>query len=178
VSAAQQGFQVFTIGDCEPRGICGSGLVDAVAAALESGSVLASGRLANGSRTLPIAGPVVLYQSDIRELQLAKAAIASGLTLLLDFLHASPDDLTCLHLAGAFGNYLHVGSAIAIGLFQCPANRISPAGNTALRGARMMLLCGSTPTTAPIRHVALAALPEFQDRFENSIRFPSAVTAL
>jgi uncharacterized 2Fe-2S/4Fe-4S cluster protein (DUF4445 family) len=173
VSATPGGLQASTIGDIAPRGICGSGLVDSVAAGLGAGAVLPSGRVSTPDRTLPIAGPVVLYQSDIRELQLAKAAIASGLRLLLDHLGASADDLSCLHLAGAFGNYLHVESAIAIGLFSVSADRIHPAGNTALRGARMMLVSGDAPHLPPIRHVALASLPKFQDEFERSITFPS-----
>ena len=70
------------LGDTVPRGICGSGLVAAVAAALDLGLVHPNGRLANGARELPIAGPVSLTQADIRELQLAKGAIAAGLRML------------------------------------------------------------------------------------------------
>jgi len=173
VSSSPEGLQASTIGDIAPRGICGSGLVDAVAAGLACAAVLPSGRLRTPSRTLPIAGPVVLYQSDIRELQLAKAAIASGLSLLLDHLAASAGDLACLHLAGAFGNYLHIESAIAIGLIPVPKDRIHPVGNTALRGARMMLVSGDQPGIPPIHHVALASLANFQDEFERSIAFPT-----
>jgi uncharacterized 2Fe-2S/4Fe-4S cluster protein (DUF4445 family) len=92
------------IGDAEPRGICGSGLVDAVAAGLEIGAILSSGRFANGTKIFPVQSPVVLYQSDIRELQLAKAAIASGFRLLIKHLGVAADDVQSLSLAGAFGD--------------------------------------------------------------------------
>jgi len=177
VSNSPVGLQASIIGDVAPRGICGSGLVDAAAAGLASAAILPSGRLSTPNRTLPVAGPVVLFQSDIRELQLAKAAIASGLNLLLGHLGKSPDDLARLHLAGAFGNYLHVESAIAIGLFSIPAGRIHPAGNTALRGARRMLVSGGPPHLPPVHHLSLASLPRFQDQFESSIAFPSPASS-
>ncbi len=89
VSLSTATLRATVIGDVAPRGICGSGLVDAVAAGLRTGPSC-SGRIANGSKIFPVAPPVVLYQSDIRELQLAKAAIAAGFRLLLHRLGASP----------------------------------------------------------------------------------------
>jgi len=161
------------IGDVAPRGICGSGLVDAVAAGLANSAILASGRIANGSKTLPVAPPVVLYQSDIRELQLAKAAIAAGFRLLLNCLGASVSDLQSVHLAGAFGNYVQIESARRIGLIESPRAIVRAAGNTALRGAKMLLLAGTEPPLPPIEHVSLAADPAFQDEFANCMAFPA-----
>ena len=83
VAAPGGALECAVIGGGAPRGICGSGLIDAVSAGLETGAILPSGRLANGRREFPLAPPVVLTQGDIRELQLAKAAIASGLRILL-----------------------------------------------------------------------------------------------
>ena len=83
VSLTDGEMQATVIGDVEARGICGSGLVDAVAVGLESGAILPSGRIRNGTKLFPVKDPVVLVQSDIRELQLAKGAIASGFRLLL-----------------------------------------------------------------------------------------------
>ena len=143
------------IGDQEPRGICGSGLVDAVAVGLETGAVLPSGRIANGTKLFPVAGPVVLYQADIRELQLAKAAIAAGFRLLLRSLGAKAEDLNRIHLAGAFGNYIQASSAIGIGLLEFTSQRILPSGNTALRGAKMLLLSENEPPLPSMEHVAL-----------------------
>lgn len=177
VVSSPVGVQVSTIGDLAPRGICGSGIVDAVAVGLARGTVLPSGRISTDTRTLPLAGPVTLYQSDIRELQLAKAAIASGIALLLDQLGASASRVARLYLAGAFGNYLLIDSAVAIGLLGVPADRIHAAGNTALRGARMVLTARDVPEIPPIRHVALASLPEFQHAFEHCIRFPAPLVS-
>jgi uncharacterized 2Fe-2S/4Fe-4S cluster protein (DUF4445 family) len=161
------------IGDVEPRGICGSGLVDAVATGLRSGTILASGRIAGGAKQLPVVEPVVLFQSDIRELQLAKAAIASGFRLLLKRMGATVGSLQRIHLAGAFGNYVQAESAIAIGLLEVPIERIHAAGNTALRGAKMLLLASGEPALPAIEHVSLAADSGFQDEFVDCMTFPA-----
>jgi uncharacterized 2Fe-2S/4Fe-4S cluster protein (DUF4445 family) len=190
------------IGDVAPRGICGSGLVDAVAAGLRSGAILANGRIVDGSKIFPVAPPVVLYQSDIRELQLAKGAIAAGFRLLLkrlgaaqrnvepsavakghDFSRAvstaeneralAPEGsyaLRAIHLAGAFGNYVQIESALRIGLLEAPHAIIHAAGNTALRGSKLLLL-GGEPALPPIEHVNLAADPAFQDEFASCMSF-------
>ncbi len=126
------------LGNAAPRGICGSGLVDAVAAGLELGWISAKGRLANGD-SLVLAGPVSLNQWDIRELQLAKGAIAAGLRILLEQWGATADDLTQVFLAGAFGNYINHTSARRIGLLDFAADKVRPAGNTALLGAKLAL---------------------------------------
>jgi uncharacterized 2Fe-2S/4Fe-4S cluster protein (DUF4445 family) len=188
------------IGDTEPRGICGSGVVDAVSAGLRSGTILASGRIAHGTKVFPVAPPVVLYQSDVRELQLAKAAIAAGFRLLLRHLATvvdgtdlkgtgfspyinhtekneealapeGPQTLNAIHLAGAFGNYVQIESAIRVGLLEFPHSIIHAAGNTALRGAKMLLLAPEPPLPA-IKHVSLAADPAFQDEFAACMTFP------
>ncbi|MDR3421071.1 MAG: ASKHA domain-containing protein, partial [Xanthobacteraceae bacterium] len=162
------------IGDASPRGICGSGVVDAVAAGLRSGAILSNGRVANGTKLFPVMPPVVLYQADIRELQLAKAAIAAGFRLLLKRLAARVRDLQSIHLAGAFGNYVQIESAIEIGLIEAPRPFIHAAGNTALRGAKMLLLTAEEPPLPPIEHVSLAADLAFQDEFANCMSFPRA----
>jgi uncharacterized 2Fe-2S/4Fe-4S cluster protein (DUF4445 family) len=167
------------IGDVEPRGICGSGLVDAVAVGLRAGAILPSGRIANGTKMFPVSGPVLLYQSDIRELQLAKAAIASGFKLLLKRLGATACDIESIHLAGAFGNYVQIESALRIGLIDlgsidAPRQLIRVAGNTALRGAKIMLLSGEAPKLPTIEHVSLAVDAGFQDEFANCMRFSQA----
>jgi uncharacterized 2Fe-2S/4Fe-4S cluster protein (DUF4445 family) len=161
------------VGDVAPQGICGSGLVDAVAVGLQSGAILSSGRIANGTKHFPVAGPVVLYQADIRELQLAKGAIASGFKLLLKRLGADAAGLSKVHLAGAFGNYVQIDSAVRIGLIQAPRNVIHAAGNTALRGAKMLLLSLEEPALPAIEHIGLAADPEFQNEFAECMSFPA-----
>src|ERR1017187_7407543 len=114
------------------RGVCGSGLVDAAACGVELGLIRANGRLTSADKRLPLAGGIALVQSDIRELQLAKGAMAAGLRML------AGGGVEKLHLAGAFGNYIRQGSARAIGLL--PEDLpVEPVGNSALRGARALL---------------------------------------
>ncbi len=159
------------IGDVAPRGICGSGLVDAVAAGLNSGAILPSGRLANGAREFPLMEPVIVSQADIRELQLAKGAIAAGVRILLGRWGATMQDVQTVYLAGAFGNYVRVESAARIGLLEMDRERVVSAGNTALRGAKLMLLSESSPMPE-IEHVSLAADAGFQDTFVDCMSFP------
>ncbi len=176
VSVAGKTLHAAVIGDVAARGICGSGLVDAVAAGLQIDAIQPSGRITDGTKIFPIvpnvAPPVVLYQSDIRELQLAKAAIAAGFRILLKRLNASAVDLHSIHLAGAFGNYVQIESALRIGLLESPRALIHAAGNTALRGAKMLLLADREPTLPPIQHISLAADSNFQDEFANCMTFP------
>lgn len=154
------------IGEAAPRGICGSGLVDAAAKALDLGLLLPNGRLIQNP--LPLADGVELTQSDIRQLQLAKGAMAAGLKMLAR-------EASRLRLAGAFGNYLHLGSARRIGLLPEDVE-VEPAGNAALRGVRMLLLQPSSREErigrilAMTEHVELAADPAFQDLFAESMR--------
>jgi uncharacterized 2Fe-2S/4Fe-4S cluster protein (DUF4445 family) len=121
----------------------------------------------------------VLTQSDIRELQLAKGAIAAGIRTLLDRFGASAGDLKKLYLAGAFGNYINRVSAQRIGLISFPAEKVEAAGNTALLGAKLALFCpeGEDGSFARLRqqteHVALNADQDFQDTFVEEMAFPN-----
>ncbi len=161
------GFVCHVLGGAAPRGICGSGLVDAAAAALELSLVMPNGRLAQGAKTLPLSGSVALAQSDIRELQLAKGAMAAGLKML-------GGEVRHLSLAGAFGNYIRQASARAIGLLPDDVV-VEPVGNAALRGARMLLLAPHRREArlkgilALCSHVELAAEAEFQDIYAESM---------
>jgi uncharacterized 2Fe-2S/4Fe-4S cluster protein (DUF4445 family) len=165
------------LGNVAPRGICGSGLVDAVATGLELGRIESSGRLAKGN-PFPLAPPVTLTQGDIRELQLAKGAIAAGLRLLVQQWGASLCDLSCIHLAGAFGNYINRASARRIGLLDFPPEKVLPAGNTALLGAKLALFrlheqdASYRELRRQIQPVPLNEDPQFQDVFAAELRFP------
>jgi uncharacterized 2Fe-2S/4Fe-4S cluster protein (DUF4445 family) len=166
------------VGDAPPRGICGSGLVDAVAAGLDLGWIEPSGRLAEGRRSLDLEGPVRIDQGDIRQLQLAKAAIAAGIRILLQRWGARPGDVSRVHLAGAFGNYVNRTSARRIGLIDFPEDDVEPVGNTALLGAKLALFgrdreaCTFPDVLRRIEHLALAADPSFQEIFIAETRFP------
>ncbi|MBM4063869.1 MAG: DUF4445 domain-containing protein, partial [Planctomycetes bacterium] len=110
VVRAGDGLACRVLGNGPARGICGSGLVDAAAVALELGWLSPDGRLLRGAE-LPLAGAVSLTQRDLRELQLAKGAITAGLRLLLERRGAGLADLDTVWLAGAFGNCVDRDSA-------------------------------------------------------------------
>lgn len=166
-------------GNVSPRGLCGSGLVDAVAAGLDLGLIHPTGRFNHGRQEWLLAPHVALTQNDIRELQLAKAAIAAGIRILLERWGASKADVTRLYLAGAFGNYINRSSALRIGLLDFPIEKVQPAGNTALLGAKIALFSldgqeGSYAALAGrIQHVPLGADPHFQDVFVDEMGFPA-----
>jgi uncharacterized 2Fe-2S/4Fe-4S cluster protein (DUF4445 family) len=164
------GLECHVIGGGAARGVCGSGLVDAAACGVELGLIRANGRLTSADKRLPLAGGIALAQSDIRELQLAKGAMAAGLRML------AGGGVEKLHLAGAFGNYIRQGSARAIGLL--PEDLpVEPVGNSALRGVRALLLAPSSrqarlqKIAALVRHIELASDPDFQYLFGEMMAF-------
>lgn len=172
------GLRCHVLGDISPQGICGSGLVDAVAAGLDLDVITSSGRFSNGREDWNVCSSISLTQSDIRELQLAKAAIAAGIKILSE--QAGATELEHLYLAGAFGNYINRGSARRIGLLNFPPEMITPAGNTALLGAKMCLFekdgegLSFRSLRKRIKHVALNLDPGFQEKFVEEMRFPTA----
>lgn len=176
VERADGHLHLHVIGGGTPKGICGSGLLDAIACALDLGALHASGRLVNGGRTFPLGAGMVLTQRDIRELQLAKGAVAAGIGLLIE--EAGGAVPARIHLAGAFGNYIHEASARRTGLLPNSGVAVEAAGNSALRGVRLLLLTPSEREAAidgtlrRTRHVELAALPAFQDAFVDALAFP------
>ncbi|MBI3971407.1 MAG: DUF4445 domain-containing protein [Chloroflexi bacterium] len=154
------------IGGGTPRGICGSGLVDAVAELRRVGLVDVMGRLLPPDEARRVAGPrlaervvhgpagvefilargfdgnppITLGQRDVRELQLAKGALRAGVELLLAELGVNAQDLHRIYLAGAFGSYVSAAAARAIGLIPpVPLQRVESVGNAAGRGSRMAL---------------------------------------
>jgi uncharacterized 2Fe-2S/4Fe-4S cluster protein (DUF4445 family) len=159
------------IGGGAARGLCGSGLVDAVAAGLDNGHITPNGRMADDWM---LADGVALTPHDVRELQLAKGAIAAGLKLLTMKFGATPADLDRLYLAGAFGNAISRTSAVRTGLIKTPAEHIIPAGNTALKGAKRALFAdmGNLETLAKsIGYVALNEEPAFEETFAEEMGF-------
>jgi uncharacterized 2Fe-2S/4Fe-4S cluster protein (DUF4445 family) len=165
------------LGGGEPRGICGSGLVDAAAAGLDLGTIRPGGRLAAGTEWM-LSPPVSLVQNDLRELQLAKGAIAAAVRLLTGSRGVAGSDIERVYLAGAFGNYVNRTSARRIGLIDFAEERVCPAGNTALLGAKVALFSPGRDYASllrRIRHVPLAADPEFQDIFVECMTFPDRV---
>ena len=208
-----------------PAGICGSGLIDAVAELRKHGILDPSGRFvmlreaaekgcsastglvgqafslpapfsapspafghlgerlfrANGGLAFQLGSPgdgIILTQADVRSLQLAKAAIASGTRVLLEQLDARPEDIHEILLAGAFGSYLNPDSARAAGLVPwIPLERIRPVGNAAAQGAVIALLSRRERDAARqlpeyVDYVELSGHPEFNAIFTDSLAFP------
>jgi uncharacterized 2Fe-2S/4Fe-4S cluster protein (DUF4445 family) len=195
------------IGDTEPAGLCGSGLVDAVAGMAAAGLLDASGRFASpeaAASLAPALAPrltmlgqervfvlhwlgepgdvarsIYLSQRDVRELQFAKAAIATGWQVLLDEAGLAAGDVQQVLLAGSFGSYLSPASAVALGLVpRLPLVRIVSAGNVAGEGAKMALLSMRERAAAlalleEVRYVELSDRAGFNDAFVDQLQFPA-----
>ena len=170
------------IGGIPAKGICGSGLIDAVAAALDNGLINKRGRIQakeeiDGQRVIPLCDGVYLTQDDIRQVQLAKGAIFAGIRLMSQQLGVAVADIDRVLLAGAFGNYLDPKSACRIELLPMELEgKILPVGNAAGSGAKMLVLDQSMlPLTdkliGKIEFLELASLPEFPNTFAKSTAF-------
>lgn len=160
------------LGGGTARGICGSGLVDAVACGLEGGMIQTNGRIA---KPIELCDDLRLTQQDVRQVQLAKAAIAGGMRVLLRRSGADAEDVSALYLAGAFGNYINVASAQRIGLLEFSDDVIKPAGNTALLGAKRALFeNGYEGLRRRMQHVPLGADVDFQEEYVGAMGFPKA----
>jgi uncharacterized 2Fe-2S/4Fe-4S cluster protein (DUF4445 family) len=191
------------IGDAPAIGICGSGLIDACANMVDARIIDANGLLRRESAPALTAAlqsrmtqgesgrefvlvpraqagrdhDITVTQADIRQLQLAKSAIYSGIVMLRDVMGVSNDDIHELMLCGGFGNYISIESSVKIRLLpEMPTERITYMGNAAAIGAQMALLSETERLRAfdlaqGIEHVALAARPEFQDIFVDGMNF-------
>lgn len=183
---------VETIGDAVPRGLCGSGLLDLIAVLLDTGLLDHTGRLRadaghplaacvsemDGTRVFELATGVYLTQRDVRQVQLATAAIASGIDMLLDAEGMAVDDVDRLVIAGGFGYHVRADALVRMGMVPAAwRDRVTFAGNTAMSGTRIALLDTASRRRAEavarhVRAIDLASLPEFQSRFVSAMRFP------
>jgi uncharacterized 2Fe-2S/4Fe-4S cluster protein (DUF4445 family) len=192
------------IGDTEPVGLCGSGLVDCVAELVGAGLLDHSGRFVPDEVAAEVAprlsarltkvgeervfvmhwrgedpaNAVYLSQRDVRELQFAKASIATGWRILLGELGVGPEEITQVLLAGSFGAYLSPASAIRIGLVpRLALPRIVSAGNVASEGAKMAALSHRERAEAEsivreVQYVELSGREDFNDLFVDQLAFP------
>jgi uncharacterized 2Fe-2S/4Fe-4S cluster protein (DUF4445 family) len=190
-------LQVIGGPDAAPAGICGSGLIDAVAQLRLAGILDERGTLAaradaraaghpladrlverDGVRAFALTDDVVLTQLDVRELQSAKGAISTGIDVVMADLGLVPDDLDEVLLAGSFGTYINPLSARVIGLVPpVPVERIKAVGNTASEGAKMALMSFrerevAFELPAHIRYLELSGAEDFNDRFIRNLAFP------
>ena len=177
-----------TIGDLSPIGICGSGILDAMAQLYTAGIVNHRGRMDGNhprvrqhgnQREFVLVGeteregkpPIVITQQDIRELQLAKAAIRTGIQALLEANDCTNDQLEQIVIAGAFGTYINLDSALTIGLLPpLPYDRFRQVGNAAGMGAKLALISRTERDRARriadgIDYLELASAPLFSRNF-------------
>lgn len=197
-----------TIGNAAPAGICGSGLIDLVAELLNQGLLNVGGEFSRPEAKQPglpqsITGrirldkngapefmivypsssahgrPISLTQQDVREIQLGAGAIRAGISILLKQADLRSDDLSCVLLAGGFGNFIRRDNAQRIGLLPSgvPQDRIIFVGNAALAGAKQTLLNATSMANLENMaretiHVDLSRAPTFQDEFAEAMLFP------
>ena len=165
------------IGEGEAVGLCGSGLLDLIAALLETGEISESGRMESGNTYQLDGTRVYLTQKDVREVQLAKAAIRAGIELMCKRMGVRVEDIRQVLLAGAFGNYLDPKSACAIGMIPpVLRERIIPIGNAAGEGAKMAVLNAgeyeySKGLARKTEFLELASMPEFNDCYVDCLCF-------
>jgi uncharacterized 2Fe-2S/4Fe-4S cluster protein (DUF4445 family) len=191
-----------TIGGEPPVGLCGSGLLDAAAELVRTGVVDRHGRMGShprvretdgdrefvlvseaersravGGNLSEAPGAISLTQRDVRQLQLAKGALRTGIELLLQDQAVALQEIEAVVIAGAFGTYIDVGSAIAIGMLpNLPLERFRQVGNAAGMGAKRALVSLSERRRAAdlasrVRYLELAAHPRFADTFARSMLF-------
>jgi uncharacterized 2Fe-2S/4Fe-4S cluster protein (DUF4445 family) len=204
VSIGDCDMSIEVIGDADPVGLCGSGLVDAVAELVGVGLLDHSGRYVDDEKAAEIsaslaprltkigdervfvlhwrgedpAESIYLTQRDIRELQFAKASIATGWRILFGELGMEPEDVSQVLLAGSFGQYLSPASAVRIGLVpRIALPRIVSAGNVAGEGSKIAALSLRERAEArsivnEVRYVELSGRGDFNDAFIDQLAFP------
>jgi len=186
-----------TIGNSKPLGICGSGIIDIVAEMLKTAVIDVTGsirekvgndRIQKGgkrdefviewARKTKIKKDIVITSRDIREIQLAKSAIYSGISILMDKRGITAKDIDRVLIAGAFGNYIDVENAMTIGLFpEVPFEKVKSVGNAAGTGARVSLISQAkrkeeNEILKKLKYVELATENNFQEEFIAAMNFP------
>ncbi len=180
-------LEIQTIGAEAPVGVCGSGLLDVVAQLRLNGLLDRSGRMMEHPRIhkgtvaefilaeRPGQDPVTISQKDVRELQLAKGAIRAGIQALVAAVGLGEEDIEQVIIAGAFGTFIDVGSAVMIGMLpNLPLERFSQVGNAAGTGARLALISMSqrakaAEIAARDGYIELARVPNFQRKFAEAM---------
>jgi len=186
-----------TVDGSKPVGICGSGIVDAIAEMFRCGIINQRGGFNKNIRTkrllytngepefvvawkheTGLGSSITISRKDVEEIQLAKAAMHTGAAILMKEKKVMEDDLNHVYIAGAFGRYINPESARFIGLIpDVPTEKISFVGNTAISGAKMALTSKEMRETAQmlsmnIRYIELMAVQDFRKEFINSIFLP------
>jgi len=188
IRIADDTIQYQTIDQAPPVGICGSGILDALAQLYLTGILDEGGRITdNHSRVRTIKGQrefvlvaeeerngqpaITITQRDVRELQLAKAAIRAGIQVLLEANGCSDQEIEQVIIAGAFGTYIDVQSAVAIGMLpSLPLNRFRQVGNAAGMGAKLALIslgkrAEAQAVASRVEYIELGSAPHFEQTF-------------
>lgn len=169
-----------TIGNVPPIGICGSGLIDALAQMLDRRIIDWRGKFSKGEKEFVIAengARIFLDGEDIDNLKLAKSAISVGTKVVMDHYGVDVKDIEKLYIAGAFGNYINLENAFKIGMFSnIPPKKIFKVGNAAIEGARQVLISQEKRKEAEeiskkIKHVRLEMEEDFQYKFVRELGF-------
>ena len=194
-----QKFEFSTINDHKPIGICGSGLLDMIAEFFKHGFIESSGRIMDedelkewqkqylgeykDQKAIQITEKadqettIYLTQKDIREVQLAKGAIAAGIEILLNKMDLKANDLDRVFIAGGFGNYINPSNACFIKMIpECLEDKIIQIGNGAGTGAKIYLLNNQAKQRAldikeKVKYIELSVNQEFQTEYINSMSF-------
>ncbi len=166
-----------TIGGAPPVGICGSGLIDALAELLEHRIIDGRGKFRGDEKELRLTRDIKLLETDIDQLNLAKTAVAVGIRVLLDKYGIDFDDIDTIYLAGGFVNFTKTENAIRIGLLPPIAReRMKKVGNAALEGARQALISrrkrkDAEEVAKQIEHIKLEEEQDFMEKFVTELYF-------
>lgn len=162
------------IGNVPAKGICGSGLIDAMAILIQQEKIGMFGEINSGEDKIRLMNNIFLTQQDIREFQLAKAAIAAGLQILLNKFKITLNEVENVFIAGGFGNFLNLKNVIQTGLIETTEDKIIKMGNTALIGAKIFLFEDDSTLQKILEktsHINLEGDPNFQDIYVEKLMF-------
>jgi uncharacterized 2Fe-2S/4Fe-4S cluster protein (DUF4445 family) len=170
-------LKLFTIKNKPGSGICGTGLIDLIAVFLDKGIISSKGTIQTETKKIHITGSIYITQKDVREAQLAIAAVKTGIRMILEESNMILEQLNGIFIAGAFGNYLNIKNSMKIGLLpQINQKKVIFIGNSSLAGAKSLLLSSQTrkkieSMVKKIQYISLATKPSFQDYFINALEF-------
>ncbi|MBA7673509.1 Na(+)-translocating NADH-quinone reductase subunit F [subsurface metagenome] len=168
---------LYTIKNKSALGVCGTGLIDLIAIFLDEGQITPKGKIENKTKKIQIADNIYITQKDVREMQLAIAAIKSGIKMILLKNNLKLEKLDGIFIAGAFGNYLNIKNSMRIGLLpQINEDKVNFIGNSSIAGAKVLLL--SKPArkkieslVKKIQYFSLATDQLFQKYFIEALEF-------
>lgn len=168
ISLNKENWNCNIIGNVPSKGICGSGLIDAIYLFLEKGLIGAFGEILSGEEKIDLDSNVSLTQRDIQEFQLGKAAISAGIHILLEKAGIEQAEVENVFIAGGFGSYINLEHVVGTGMLRCPVEKMHKLGNSALIGAKMFLFGDSdiaSQILEKVSHVSLESEGNFQDIF-------------